>query len=98
MGKEEEFRPKFRISYKELITILGVAENLRFPQKTDRNLGSRKDILCEFHKGFGHDIEWCLALGHQLAELLKEGFSKEYLETSMEEPQGEATLRDQAHE
>jgi len=43
-GGEEETRPKFRASYKELITILEVTERLRFPQKADRNLGSRKDL------------------------------------------------------
>jgi len=43
-SKEEEVRPKFRISYKKLIAIPAVAEKLRFPQKTDRNLGGRKDI------------------------------------------------------
>jgi len=30
-GKEEDVRPKFRISYKELIAIPAVAEKLRFP-------------------------------------------------------------------
>jgi len=62
-GKEEEVRPKFRISYKELIAIPAIAKKLRFPQKTNRNLGGRKDIWCEFHKGFGHGVERCMALG-----------------------------------
>jgi len=61
-------------------------------------LGLRKDLWCEFHKGLGHSIEQCLALGHQLTELLREGFLKEYLETSLEEPQREATSREQMHE
>jgi len=56
-----------------------VAEKMRFPQKADRNLGGRKDIWCEFHKGFGLEIERCMALGYQLAELLKDDFLKEYL-------------------
>ena len=56
-GKEEVFRPKFRISYKELIGIPAMAEKLRFPQKADKNLGERKDIWCEFHKGFEHGVE-----------------------------------------
>jgi len=56
-SKEGEFCPKFRISYKELINIPAVSEKMRFPQKTDRNMGGRKDVWCEFHKGFRHDIE-----------------------------------------
>jgi len=75
-----------------------VAKKLRFPQKAYRNLGGRKDIWCEFHRGFGHDIERCMALGYQLAELLKKGFLKEYLEAYQREPQGEFVLRDQVHE
>ena len=78
-GKKEEVYPKFRISYKELIAIPAVAEKLRFPQKADRNLGGRKDIWCEFHKGFRHGVERCKALGYQLVELLKEGLLTEYL-------------------
>jgi len=56
-GKEEEFCPKFRVSYKELISIPMVAVKLRFPQKANRNLGARKNVWCEFHKGFEHDVE-----------------------------------------
>jgi len=63
-------------------------EKLKFLQKTDRNLGSRKEVWCEFHKGFGHEIERCIALGHQLANLVKEGFLKEYLKADQEEPKG----------
>jgi len=51
------FRSKFRMSYKELLSMPGVMEKLKFPQKFDRNLGPRKDTWCEFHKGFGHDME-----------------------------------------
>jgi len=36
----------------------------KVPQKTNRNLGSRKDIWCEFHKGFEHGIKRCLTLSH----------------------------------
>jgi len=54
---ESEFRPKFRVSYKELLGMPGEVDKLKFPQKTDRNLGSRKDVWCEFHKGFGHNVE-----------------------------------------
>jgi len=76
----------------------GVTDKLEFPQKTDRNLGSRRDAWCEFHKAFGHNVERCIALDHQLASLVKEGFLKEYLEADQEERKGEVILRDQAHE
>jgi len=39
---ELTFRPMFRESYKELLGMLGVMDKLKFPQKTDRNLGPRK--------------------------------------------------------
>ena len=55
-----------------------MAEKLRFPPKSNRNLGSRKEAWYEFHKGFGHDVEHCIALGYQLAGLIKDGFLKEY--------------------
>jgi len=44
------------------------------------------------------DIERCMALGYQLAELLKGGFLKEYLEADQGEPQGKDALRDPSHE
>ena len=76
---KEEFwiRPKFQVSYKKLLGMPGVVEILRFSQKTDRNLGPQKKVWCEFHKGFEHDIERCIVLGHQLASLVKDGFLKE---------------------
>ena len=76
----------------------GVADKLKFPQKTDQNLGSRRDAWCEFHRAFGHNVERCITLGHQLASLVKEGFLKEYLEVNQEEPKGEVAIRDQTHE
>jgi len=76
----------------------GVADKLKFSQKMDRNLGSRTDAWCEFHKAFGHNVERCIALGHQQASLVKEGFLKEYPEVDQEEPKGEIVVRDQAHE
>jgi len=86
------------INIEEAVAIPETIEKLRFPQKPDKILGSRNDVWCEFHKGFGHSIERCLALGHQLTELLREGFLKEYLETSLEEPQGEVISAKQTHE
>ena len=58
----------------------GMANKLGFPPKSDRKLGSRKEMWCEFHKGFGHDVEHYIALDYQLASLIKDGFLKEYLE------------------
>jgi len=80
------------------MSILRVGDKLKFPQKMNQNLGSRKDVWCEFHKAFGHNVERCIALGHQLADLVKEGFLKEYLEDKQEGPQGEIALRDPIHE
>jgi len=75
-----EFRPKFEMTYKELLSIPGVVEKLKFPYKSERNLGPRKDAWCEFNKGFGHHVEQCITLGHQLAGLVKDRFLKKYLE------------------
>jgi len=58
------FRHKFKITYKELLVVSGMANKLRFPTKTDRNLGPSKDTWCEFHKAFGHDVENCITIGY----------------------------------
>jgi len=58
------FRPKFRMTYKELLAMPGMADKLRFPPKYDRNLESRKEFWCKFHKAFGHNVEHCIALGY----------------------------------
>jgi len=39
-----------------------------------------------------------MALGYQLAELLREGYLREYLEPDQGEPQEESAPRDQTHE
>ena len=96
--EESVTRPQFRVSYKELLSMPRVVDQLKFPQKTDLNLGSQKDVWCDFHKSFGHNVERCITLGHQLASLVKEGFLKEYLEAYQEEPKGEVALRVQSHE
>ena len=67
-------RHKFRLNLKELIAIPDVAYKLKPPPKTGRRLGPSKDTWCEFH----------LTLGHQLNELVKAGFLKEYLEENQE--------------
>ena len=71
-------RHNFRIDLKELIVIPNVADRLKLPPKTDRRLGPSKDTWCEFHQAFGHNLRNCLALGHQLDELVRNGFLKEY--------------------
>jgi len=58
------FRPKFRMTYKELLGMPGMTEKLRFPLKSNKNLGLCKEAWCKFHKGFGHDMEHCITLGY----------------------------------
>ena len=66
------FQPRFQMTYKELLSMSRMANKLRFPLKSDRNLGPRKETLCEFHKVFGHDVEHCITMGYQLAGLVKD--------------------------
>ena len=68
------------MTYKDLLSMPGMADKLRFPPKSDKNLGPRKETRWEFQKGFGHDVEHCITLGYQLEGLVKDGFFKEYLE------------------
>ncbi|XP_068486893.1 uncharacterized protein [Phaseolus vulgaris] len=63
----------------DLIVVPNIADRLRPPVKSDKVLGPRKDSWCEFHEAFGHHINNYLALGHQLDELVKNGFLKDYL-------------------
>ena len=72
------------MSHKELIAILDVADKLKFPPKGDKNLGPSKGTWCKFHKAFGHSVRNCISLGYQLADLVKDGFLKEYLEEGQE--------------
>ena len=51
-----------------------------------------------FHQAFRHDVEYCTALGYQLAGLVKDGFLKEYLEGSQEGSNEELQSADQRHE
>jgi len=64
---------------KGLIAVPNIADRLRPPMKSDKALGPHKESWCEFHEAFGHHINNCLALGHQLDELVKNGFLKDYL-------------------
>jgi len=64
----------------DLIAIPNIAARLKVPKKTKKKvLGPKPDAWCEFHKSFGHSINSCLALGYQLAELVKCEFLKDYL-------------------
>ena len=73
---KEDLPPKhnFLVDLKELIAIPNIAERLKMPAKTDKRLGPNKNAWCEFHHAYGHLIRNCLALGHQLEELVKNGF------------------------
>jgi len=72
-------RHNFVMELKDLIAVPNIANRLRPPAKSDRMLGPHKELWCEFHEAFGHRINNCLALGHQLDELVKNGFLKDYL-------------------
>ena len=95
--EETTIRPRFRVSCKELLSMRGVTDKMMFPQKIDRFLGSQRDVWCEFHRAFGHSVERCITLSHQLASLVKEGFLKEYLEANQEKLRREAATEDQTH-
>jgi len=100
-GRTEGNRPmrhNFVVELKDLITVPNIADRLRAPVKTDKVLGSHKDAWCEFHQAFGHHINNCLALGHQLDELVKSGFLKDYLAGSSMAATLEVPEEDQAHE
>jgi len=86
------------VELKDLIVVPNIADRLRPPVKTDKVLGPHKDSWCEFHEAFGHHINNCLALGHQLDELLKNGFLKDYLAGSATVAALAVPEEDQAHE
>jgi len=72
-------RHDFIVELKDLIAIANIPERL-VPPKTDKRLRSNLNSWCEFHQAFGHPIRNCLALGHQLDELVKNGLLKDYLQ------------------
>jgi len=73
-------RYEFVMGLADLIAIPNIASRLKVHEKTtDKVLGPKSDAWCEFHKSFGHSINSCLALGYQLAELVKCEFLKDYL-------------------
>jgi len=81
-GRERENVPPrhdFMVELKDLIAIPNIAERLKIPPMTDKKLGPNKNARCEFHQAFSHPIRNCLALGHQIDELVKNGFLRDYL-------------------
>ena len=73
-GRPREYnRPpkhKFVMGLADLIAIPNIAARLKAPEKVgDKVLGPKPDAWCEFHQGFGHTLDSCLALGYQLCLL-----------------------------
>jgi len=97
-GKNRPVRHNFVVELKDLIAVPNIADRLRVPAKTDKVLGPHKDVWCEFHQAFGHQITNCLALGHQLDELVKSGFLNDYLAGSSAAAALAVPEEDQAHE
>ncbi|XP_068486579.1 uncharacterized protein [Phaseolus vulgaris] len=107
-GRTEGYRParegnrllrhNFVVELKDLIDVPNIADRLRPPVKTDKVLGPHKDAWCEFHQAFRHHINNCLALGHQLDELVKSGFLKDYLVGPSTAAALAVPKEDQAHE
>jgi len=97
-GETKPVRHNFVVELKDLIAMSNIADRLRIPTKTDKVLGSHKDAWREFHQAFGHSITSCLALGHQLDELVKRGFLNDYLAGSSEAKALTASAEDQTHE
>jgi len=64
----------------DLIAIPNIAARLKASEKVgDKVLGPKPDVWCEFHQGFGHTVDSCLALGYQRDDLVKSGFLNDYL-------------------
>jgi len=91
-------RQNFVVELKDPTVVPNIADRLKMPAKTDKVLGPHKDEWCEFHQAFGHPINNCLALGHQLDELVKNIFLNDYLVGSSETEALTASAEDQAHE
>ena len=98
--KESNAPPRFdfMVELAELIAIPAIAARLRALEKTDKVLGRKKDVWCEFHQAYGHPLHMCLALGHQLAELVKSGFLSDYLRETQGDRASGAPAEDPQHE
>jgi len=91
-------RHNFLVELKDLIVVPNIAERLKMPAKNDKKLGPNKNAWCEFHQAFGHPIRNCLALGHQLDELVRNEFLEDYLVESQGAQNSTAPGEDQGHE
>jgi len=90
-------RHNFVVELKDLNVVPNIAERLKIPTKTDKRLRPNKNGWCEFHQEFDHPIRNCLALVHQLDELVKNGFLKDYLVESQGAQNLTAPGEDQGH-
>jgi len=88
----------FRVELKELNVILNIAARLKMPPKTNKKMRPNKNAWCEFHQAYGHPIHNYLALAHQLDELVKCGFLKDYLQEPQKDQALVAVGVDQGHE
>ena len=86
------------VELKDLITVPNIADRLKMPTKKDKVFGPHNDAWCEFYQAFGHSINSCLALGHQLDLFVKSGFLNDYLAGSSGTEALTASAEDQAHE
>ena len=86
------------VELKDLIAIPNITERLKIPAKTDKKLGPNKNAWCEFHQAFSHPICNCLALGHQLDELAKNDFLRDYLQEKPDVADVAVTRGDHRHE
>jgi len=107
-ARESNVPPRFdfMVELAELIAIPTITARLRAPEKTDKVLGRKKNVWCEFHQAYGHSLHSCLALGHQLPELVKSGFLSDYLREAQgdrasgppaEDPQHEVPVHGEVH-
>ena len=55
-------------------------------------------MWCEFHQAYGHSLHSCLALGHQLVELVKSGFLSDYLREAQGDRASGPPAEDPPHE
>ncbi|XP_068492098.1 uncharacterized protein [Phaseolus vulgaris] len=91
-------RYNFMVGLADLIALPAVAARLRVLEKTDKVLGRKKNEWCEFHQAFGHTLHSCLALEHQLAELVKSRFLADYLREPQRDRASGSLAGEQQHE
>jgi len=91
-------RQNFVVELKDLIVVPIIVGRLKIPVKSKKKLGLHKNAWCEFHQAIGHQIRNCLALGHELDKLVKNGFLKDYLVESQGDQNLTTPEGDQGHE